>query len=852
MIAGAEKIHPLIFGAVVFCTGMALPLSAASGADTTTKTAPHDATARTRHPVIFNGQAPPGAQVRIDSTSTRADSAGRWQIRLLLDSATRTGGVLSLCLEQGAQKACVPLHPSGYDTLELAPLHFIDTARTVVDTTPAPPPAVDSAARVAAQRNAVNLDNGNNSRTVVVHGHRRPLALGEEHVTTQQVKRLPGLAEPDVIRAVQALPGVVSSSDFSTKLYVRGSPSDENLVLFDNAVVYSPSHFGGLFSTFLADGIGGLDFYEGGFDPYWGNRLASVLVVHSKDGGSTYDSTSRLSGTALGDSTHAEGSARVTTFSGSAETDGRRGDWSWVLAGRRTWIDQALNLADGLNLTDFHLDYFFYDWQGNLAWGNQYDTVRVSWYQGRDNLNISPLAADWGNLDVPVNVHWRLSPYWSYDGVLAYSGFDQNFAVASVLNLGNSIGTLNTRQDLHYAGFPGHTLAAGYEFNRFWIDFSYNFPLLASYQEDVYALNLQQAYLQDKWVVNPRHTVTFGVRGYNYPAIQPGGKDLAFHLQHLEDYFQFDPRLTYTYRPAKNWRYDAHLGYYHQYLTSLSFTDQETINEFWYAVKSPMPPTTSLLASTGVERSDWTRWGLTASLDGYYKDIRSIPLFDPSLTGSVDSSTHRSDISKLFGYLNGYALGAEFSLKRDQGAVSGEASYAYAVAVLKPLATGTDSLQTFFRPYYADWDQRQTFKLNLAVNWRGGKNDALWPSASRGKYFRSSLQWNIHTGLPYTGLDYTRSHDAFEPEGLPEQTPALQTFTDDPNDFNVPYYARLDITPIDIGRVHKWRFYWTIINVFGRKNPFLVNIDRNANPPTKTYFYQFPFLPIFLGYEYEF
>jgi len=83
--------------------------------------------------------------------------------------------------------------------------------------------------------------------------------------------------------------GHLASSDFSTKIYVRGSSSDQNLILFDNAVVYSPAHLGGLFSTFLADATGGLDFYKGGFDPKWGNRLASVLLVSSKVGGTERD-----------------------------------------------------------------------------------------------------------------------------------------------------------------------------------------------------------------------------------------------------------------------------------------------------------------------------------------------------------------------------------------------------------------------------------------------------------------------------------------------------------------------------------------------------------------------------------
>ena len=60
-------------------------------------------------------------------------------------------------------------------------------------------------------------------KKVVVQLRRRPKRkLGESIVSAKSIKRMPGLAEADVIRSIQALPGVVASSDFSTKIYVRG------------------------------------------------------------------------------------------------------------------------------------------------------------------------------------------------------------------------------------------------------------------------------------------------------------------------------------------------------------------------------------------------------------------------------------------------------------------------------------------------------------------------------------------------------------------------------------------------------------------------------------------------------
>ena len=84
-------------------------------------------------------------------------------------------------------------------------------------------------------------------------------------------------AEADVFRTLQLLPGVVSRSDFSSQLYVRGGSPDQNLVLLDGVAVYNPFHLLGLFSTFNTDAIKEVEFMTGGFPAEYGGRLSSVL-----------------------------------------------------------------------------------------------------------------------------------------------------------------------------------------------------------------------------------------------------------------------------------------------------------------------------------------------------------------------------------------------------------------------------------------------------------------------------------------------------------------------------------------------------------------------------------------------
>ncbi|MGY8783567.1 MAG: carboxypeptidase-like regulatory domain-containing protein, partial [Fidelibacterota bacterium] len=45
------------------------------------------------------------------------------------------------------------------------------------------------------------------------------------------LKAQPSLAEPDIFRTIQSLPGVLTTSEFSTGLVIRGGNTDQNLIL---------------------------------------------------------------------------------------------------------------------------------------------------------------------------------------------------------------------------------------------------------------------------------------------------------------------------------------------------------------------------------------------------------------------------------------------------------------------------------------------------------------------------------------------------------------------------------------------------------------------------------------------
>ena len=75
------------------------------------------------------------------------------------------------------------------------------------------------------------------------------------NLSPRMMKAAPALAEPDLFRTIQALPGVLTTSEFSTGLVIRGGNTDQNLILLDGVTVYNPSHLGGIFSNFIVEGV---------------------------------------------------------------------------------------------------------------------------------------------------------------------------------------------------------------------------------------------------------------------------------------------------------------------------------------------------------------------------------------------------------------------------------------------------------------------------------------------------------------------------------------------------------------------------------------------------------------------
>ena len=144
-----------------------------------------------------------------------------------------------------------------------------------------------------------------------------------------RARTLPGVGE-DVLRTLQALPGVFAPNDFSSQLVIRGSGPDQNLIIMDGIEVFNPYRLYGMISMFNPETVSDITLITGGFPARYGDRLSAVLDVTNKEG-----DRSR----AVGGSVNASITNANIVLNGSTPF-GVPG--SYVIAGRRTFYDLIL------------------------------------------------------------------------------------------------------------------------------------------------------------------------------------------------------------------------------------------------------------------------------------------------------------------------------------------------------------------------------------------------------------------------------------------------------------------------------------------------------------------------------
>ena len=629
---------------------------------------------------------------------------------------------------------------------------------------------------------------------VVVTGEREggdDRAIGVDRLEAALVKELPSVLEPDVFRSLSLLPGVKTSSDYSSNLYIRGGSPGQNLVLLDGTTVYNPTHFFGFFSTFNPDAIKDVQLYKGAYPAEYGGRLGGVLDIYNKDG-NRRETTGGLSVGLLASRAYIEG-----PYGRDDSTD--TADGSYMVAVRRSTLEPVLAALRRTDTEGIPDRFYFYDVNAKINYDvGPNDKLSLALYGGQDQLDLQ--FQDDGRFDIAYG-NQTLSANWTHlFGDQVFSTLQvtgsryRSTPIASIANTRfrqeNGVDDVSVNADVEYTPTAAHTLKGGARWSTLSFRLRNVFDGTETFQQ---RLRGQRAalYVQDTYEPGADWTLRGGLRGTYFSR---------------GDYWRLSPRLSVEYAVTPSTQLQAAYGRYHQFLTletSQLFTGFDT----WLMSDAGVPPAWGDQFALGVTTQLGDAWAL--EVEAYGRTMRDLFEQDPFLPDQAGVP-----YPERFHFGDGRAYGAEVLLRRRDGPLTGLLSYTLGRTERRfPNINATES----GRPQYYPPKYDRTHDLTLVGN------------------YRLSDAWRFTSTFTYsTGQAYTRPQQQYRLVDGPFQprTEARDVLVSPFNSARLPPYHRLDLGISRTGRLFGGADYEVkvqVINAYARRNIWFYQYESESD-----------------------
>lgn len=632
--------------------------------------------------------------------------------------------------------------------------------------------------------------------------------MGLQKIDIKTIKQVPVVfGEADILRVVTTLPGVKTVGESSTGLNVRGGSADQNLILFNDATIYNPAHFFGMFSAFNPEVVKDVELYKSSIPARYGGRLSSVLNVNSREGNKK----------------NITGSAGIGLLTSRLNVEGplMKDKSSFILGARTTYANWLLNL-----LPDQYKNSkaSFYDVNLNVSHEfNKKNTVYLTGYISKDRFNLnSDTVYNYGNKN--ISLKWK-HIFNNKMNALVTGGFDRyEYNISSEklpLNsyqLGFNINQTYLKMHFNYYLSSKHTLEFGLNSIYYKLHPGQFQPVgkTSLVVPDVIATEqaLESAlYLSDHYNISPSLSVDAGIRYSIFNSLGPQNvNNYAPGLPRTESnllsstaygkgdfvktYSGPEYRLSLRYAITDSFSIKAGFNTQRQYIHALSNTTAMAPTDIWKLSDPNIKPQYGNQVSLGVYKNLKSNT-IEASVEVYYKKMEHYLDYK---SGAVLVLNHHIETDVIG--TKGKAYGVELLIKKLTGKLNGWISYTWSRVLLKMDDPTAGELINKGMYYPANYDKPHDFTVigNYRVTHR----------------FSLSLNATYSTGRPIT-----------LPVGVFYFGGAARTLYADRNAYRIPDYFRTDFSMNIDGnhKVHqKTHNSWTIgvYNLTGRKNPYSV------------------------------
>jgi hypothetical protein len=639
------------------------------------------------------------------------------------------------------------------------------------------------------------------------------LKKGQFNISKLQPKlleQLPGVAgDIDIIKSLQAVPGIKSFGDGSAMFYTRGGQSDQNLILVDEAPIYNPAHLFGFVSALAPEAIKDMTVFKGDAPANYGGRLSSVIDIKTRDGNMKRFGFAGNLGVFVSD----------LAFEGPFKRDKA----SWLITGRISNLNWLF--SNRTNLRQVKMNFYDLNAKFNFKLNNN-NRLFFTFYYGNDafsrenSVTQKTFGITWNNLLGTIRWNHIFNNKLFSNTTVYYSRYNYYLFSSRESNdyWKSSISNIAVKTDFTYYINPNNTFKTGFDIsphqsdpgNIYFSDpkIAVNTKTISKYQSVEYAI-----YACNEQQVGKRFNFKYGIRLTLWQNYGPGTY-YVFNDEFItsdtlspaknKDYASFirpEPRLIATYMPGKSNALRFCYSRTNQFVQVLNnSTSPFTSLESWVPSGPNFKPQSADLFTLGYSHR-LPKQNLLFSAEIYYKQSHnaldyidhSNILFNPLLENELR-------VGKAWSY------GIELMVRKETGKISGWIAYTYSRALRK--TAGINNGKT----YPASYDTPHEICVNFTYD----------------TYKRWSfvLNWIYHTGSPVTS-----------PIGFYYYEGASVPIYGDKNNDRLPDYHRLDLSIIfkisKPERKYQHSLSLNIFNVYARKNPFSLNfnkfIDENNN-----------------------
>lgn len=632
---------------------------------------------------------------------------------------------------------------------------------------------------------------------------------GKNELNSEDSKNIPlVLGERDILRVATTLPGITTVGEGASGFNVRGGSTDQNLILMDNAVIYNPSHFFGIFQALNPFVTNNLDIYKGSIPAEYGGRLSSVFDIRTKNG-----STDEFKG---------EGSIGPITNNIALEIPIVKEKSSLILGGRSTYSDWLLNSLDDASLKNSKASFFDLVSTYNHDI-NENNELKLTGYYSNDAFSItSDSIYKYSNKVFSLNWGHKFNDKHRASLILAHSGYDFNINYDGDSNkdfaLGYRIKETEIKIKMRYLPFQKHKFDYGISSKLYGVNPGFIKPRGSESNVETTIIPNEKAlesaiFLSDNYTVSDKFLVDVGIRYSFYAALgkltdrqyEEGKPKNESTLQSTKEYGNNQIVQTYSAPEARiSARYflrpslslKGSFNNSTQFIHTLSNNTTVSPIDTWKLSDTNIKPAKAIQMALGIYKNFEDNL-YELSLEGYYKKATNILDFK---VGSQLLLNEHIETEVLQGRSRAY--GMELLLRKSRGNLNGWLGYTYSRSMLKLDSEHAEERVNGGQYFPSNYDKPHD--ISLVLNYKFTKRYSL------------SANFIYQTGRPVT-----------YPIGRYEYNNSEYVVYSDRNAFRIPDYYRLDLG-FNMEGNHKLKklahSFWSfsIYNVLGRNNPYSV------------------------------